>query len=447
MVKIHLIGAALVAATTVVAGCCDNCNEGKKGKEAAQSSASAAAKPVVEMPKDPKEVVVSVNGAQLTRGQIDADIALVVAKQGANIPAEQLEQAKKGLAMQLAQQFLIENVLGEKAAKAGHKVTEADIKARFEDIQKQMKGRPNAPKSLDDMLANSPFGKDRARREFERGILIDKLLEAEVKSKNKKDYTKQAQEALDRVLKQRTQQIAELRKREAELKNAKEVTAEQALAKIKEIKARLDKDPKQFEALAKEFSACPSGQKGGDLGPFGHGQMVPEFDKAAFSLPVDQISEPVKTSFGYHLIKVTKKIPAADGKEEQVQASHILIKTKTADEITREREMLANRQKAFKEQPEPKLEDAVKYFKAQDDNPLINSYLIDQLRAAKIEAKGEFQQILPPPEMPKPAPAAKPASKPAPAAKPAPAVKPAPKAIESKPVAIPAPAPVAKPAK
>ena len=58
-----------------------------------------------------------------------------------------------------------------------------------------------------------------------------------------------------------------------------------------------------FEKLAKDFSLCPSGQSGGDLGQFGRGQMVKPFEQAAFELEVGQVSSPVKTQFGYHLIK------------------------------------------------------------------------------------------------------------------------------------------------
>ena len=58
-----------------------------------------------------------------------------------------------------------------------------------------------------------------------------------------------------------------------------------------------------FEELAQKFSKCPSGQQGGDLGEFGKGRMVPAFEEAAFALDVDQVSGPVQTQFGYHLIK------------------------------------------------------------------------------------------------------------------------------------------------
>ncbi len=62
-----------------------------------------------------------------------------------------------------------------------------------------------------------------------------------------------------------------------------------------------------FEDLAMRHSQCPSGKQGGDLGFFGRGQMVPEFETAAFNMEPGQVSAPVKTQFGYHIIKVTSK--------------------------------------------------------------------------------------------------------------------------------------------
>jgi len=74
----------------------------------------------------------------------------------------------------------------------------------------------------------------------------------------------------------------------------------------KQVKARLDRG-EDFAEVAKEVSKCPSAARGGDLGFFGRGAMVPEFEKAAFALEVGEVSGPVKTQFGWHIIMVTDK--------------------------------------------------------------------------------------------------------------------------------------------
>lgn len=77
--------------------------------------------------------------------------------------------------------------------------------------------------------------------------------------------------------------------------------------KAAELKTKIENGEISFEDAARENSSCPSSQNGGALGEFTHGQMVAEFDEAAFSMEVGAISAPVKTQFGYHLIKVTDK--------------------------------------------------------------------------------------------------------------------------------------------
>lgn len=66
-------------------------------------------------------------------------------------------------------------------------------------------------------------------------------------------------------------------------------------------------DGKDFAEVAKANSSCPSSAQGGDLGSFGPGQMVPEFDKVVFSAPINTVQGPVKTQFGYHLLEVTNR--------------------------------------------------------------------------------------------------------------------------------------------
>jgi len=75
-----------------------------------------------------------------------------------------------------------------------------------------------------------------------------------------------------------------------------------------ELKAKIIAGETTFEAAAAEFSSCPSGQSGGDLGTFIPGQMVPEFDVVVFNEAVNVVHGPVKTDFGYHLIEITSRV-------------------------------------------------------------------------------------------------------------------------------------------
>ena len=83
-----------------------------------------------------------------------------------------------------------------------------------------------------------------------------------------------------------------------------------------------------FEEVAKNYSEDPSAKSGGDLGYFERGKMVPEFEKAAFEAEIGEIVGPVKTKFGYHIIKVTDK-KKVKKEVTEVKASHILVKFKT----------------------------------------------------------------------------------------------------------------------
>ena len=75
-------------------------------------------------------------------------------------------------------------------------------------------------------------------------------------------------------------------------------------AKCDELKQAIE-NGQDFAEVAREYSRCPSGRNGGDLGSFGPGQMVPEFDQAVFNSELNTVIGPIRTQFGYHLLEVT----------------------------------------------------------------------------------------------------------------------------------------------
>ena len=317
-----------------------------------------------------------VNGETLTQEAVERDVEAMLKAQGDKIPAEQTEYFRQMAKNQLAQSFIIEKVLLAKAKEGGFQITDQDRKEREEQFLQAVKNMPDAPKSIDEYFKKFPLGEERARAEFENGILIDKMLKAEKEKQAPVDYLAEAKEIVDGIVSN----------------NLAAAGAEtEALAKIKALKAELDKAddiPTKFAELAKANSDCPSKEKGGDLGEFTHGQMVKEFDEVAFQLPVGKVSEPVKTQFGYHLILTTKKTPAVEAKgddpaePEKVQASHILIKAGATQEV-------------------PKLEDVVKYLEKQGERKFVSEYVMNAVKNAKIEAfSDDFKQFVPPADEP-----------------------------------------------
>lgn len=106
-----------------------------------------------------------------------------------------------------------------------------------------------------------------------------------------------------------------------------------------------------FEEAARKYSSCPSSSDGGDLGYFAKGKMVPEFEDIAFDMELDEVSAPIKTQFGYHIIKLTGKkeqsIKAFDEVKDQLNQQLLTMKQQKvyldkANELKKEYEVIIN---------------------------------------------------------------------------------------------------------
>ena len=312
---------------------------------------------------DPDEVVASVDGVKCLRKDMELFVANILASQ--NVPAAQQAEARKHFEKSFVNSFVMRTLLCNEAAKAGVTVTDEDRKAQEERLDAVFK---SMNKTREQYFKESPFGEETARKEFEKTMLVEKLIQMKVTALVEVDAAE-----VEKTIEAIKASNAAL---EADAKDAAGAKAAKR-AKIEDIKKQLAAGA-DFAALAKEHSDCPSGQRsGGDLGTFQRGQMVKPFEDAAFTQEVGKVGDIVETPFGYHLILVTAKNPAvaADGavpaKPETVAASHILVKT-------------GNPQQAV--QPVPTADEIRERLKQQKAQPATRAYLNELKGKAKIES-------------------------------------------------------------
>ncbi|MDO5146302.1 MAG: peptidylprolyl isomerase [Eubacteriales bacterium] len=181
---------------------------------------------------------------------------------------------------------------------------------------------------------NTPEGRKQALAQYANYFLFEKLGEEKGYDKSE-EFLKLMDGARRELLSQYalTQEVKDIvateeecreyyEKNQAMFQRGAQAKAKHILTATEEesqrILGEIQRGEKSFEDAAKEYSTCPSAAKGGELGTFGRGQMVKEFDEAAFTGEVGKLLGPVKTNFGYHLIVVDERTEASVAPFEQV---------------------------------------------------------------------------------------------------------------------------------
>lgn len=207
---------------------------------------------------------------------------------------------------------------------AGREITEAEFHAYLQGIPREQQAYASNPQYrdqyLDQLISLHMFAQLGEDNKLEETEDFKKILESA-----RRDIL--AQLAMRDVLKDVKVSDEEIKDyyeaNEKQFAKGATVNAKHILVdseeKCKEILNAIESGEKTFEDAAQEFSTCPSKAKGGDLGAFGRGQMVKEFEDAAFDAEIGQVVGPVKTQFGYHLIKVEKKNDASTASLEEVK--------------------------------------------------------------------------------------------------------------------------------
>jgi len=272
-----------------------------------------AAKPV-ELP-DPVAVV---NGDKISKADLQEKFDEAVKASGMDTSKLSDDQKLAGY-HKLLDDMITEKLLKAKAADI--KITDADVDAEIAKIKKNFPDE----KTFAEQLKQAGLDEAKLRAQMKTGLAETKWIKSQIEGKA--DVTEADAQAFykqntDKFAQPETVRASHILFRVPEGASAEETKKKEDAANA--AYAKLEKGA-DFAKLADELTEDPSNKgpdgkgKGGDLDFFAKGQMVPEFDKAAFEAKVGDISKPVKTSFGYHIIKVTDKKPASTMSFDQVK--------------------------------------------------------------------------------------------------------------------------------
>jgi peptidyl-prolyl cis-trans isomerase C len=274
----------------------------------------------------PAEIVaVTVNGLNITEGDVEEKIKPRLEQMVARnkqLPPAFIEQLRTRMRKEALESMIIERLIDEQ-------VKAAQIVVTAEDVNDLIKAMAAAEKlSVEDMKAlikasGQSFEQWKQKMQFEKRLAYQKLFESKFDDKvniteeDARKYYSENQQQFEIPEQVRASHI--LIKPDTSDPNVEPAAAKAAARAKAEDLLKQIKDGADFAELAKDNSGCPSSARGGDLGFFSRGRMVPAFEEAAFALEVGQVSDIVETQFGYHIIKVTDRKDASVTPFEQAK--------------------------------------------------------------------------------------------------------------------------------
>lgn len=272
-----------------------------------------------------EEVVATVNGKEITVKEYETNLALykqsIESLYGTSIWDTEVEEGvkyKDKFKELMVDQIADIEIIYDQAKKDNLLPTEEEVNTKFKELKANIDADENYKKSLENIGVTDEFLKKQQEQDlalnnfkenFDKTTTVSDEEIQKYYDDNKKDFYKnevKASHILISTVDENGKELSDAKKKEAKAK------AEEVLKKIEA--------GEEFASLAKEYSAdTGSAAEGGDLGYFGKGVMVSEFEDAAFGLEVGEVSDIVETQFGYHIIKVFDKVdeqsPLSDEKD------------------------------------------------------------------------------------------------------------------------------------
>jgi peptidyl-prolyl cis-trans isomerase C len=266
------------------------------------TASSAHWTPALAQEAEKPENVATVNGVPIPITDFEWEMRNAMAK---GMAQQQPEEDQDSFRSRVLDELIERELLYQESVKAGVAVEKDSVQAQMDLLKERFPDKDVFLSALTEMNMTE----NDLQRHIERGMSIRKYVDeafvqkAVVTDKAVEDFYKENPQAFTRPERVRARHI--LREVPSDA-STEAVEKEQEL--LLSLRARVEKG-EDFGEMAKEHSSCPSSTQNGDLGFFGRGEMVKEFEDAAFSLEPGSVSDIVKTQFGFHLIQLVEKQP------------------------------------------------------------------------------------------------------------------------------------------
>lgn len=272
---------------------------------------------MIQQDQDPDESIVTVNGQSLTRGEMNEELDMITASpEFSSLPPDQAAMVRQQLETRVMERYISQQLLTTAAESENIEVSDEEIDEFLDEI------RLTLPEgiTLETIMEDRNIPLEKLRRDIGADIRIRKLLES--KTASVAEVSEEQIAAFYESNKEMFSTPESIQARHILISvdpDADEETVTAAREKADSIRQALLDGEAEFDTAAQEHSDCPSGQRGGDLGLFSRGQMVPEFEKAAFSQEIEAIGDIVQTQFGFHIVQVTAKQAEEEASYENVK--------------------------------------------------------------------------------------------------------------------------------
>lgn len=282
------------------------------GVDASVTTDTAAPAPANNKPLELPEVVATVNGQNITKEQLQELFNAALQASGAKVEDLNAQQQLGGYT-QLLQDLIMDKLVA--GAASGEKVSDADVDAELAKI----KGQFPDDKTFQEQIAQAGMTPEKLKENIRTGLQQSRWMKSQVKTP---DVTNEQAKAFYESNIKEFEQPETVKASHILFMVDPDATADVVKQKEDAAKKAAERAAagEDFTKLAKELSEEPgASESGGDLGFFPKDRMVPEFAEAAFAQKIGDISKPVKTQFGWHVIKVTDKKDAGTVPFDQVK--------------------------------------------------------------------------------------------------------------------------------